>query len=361
MADFPEMTAEDRLNGAVGRSLHKLPAPVKRRLAGAPVVRDGLTLDLDLQLLLAARRLSREPEIHELPIDEARVSYRRQFGALTPAPERVYDVSDLTLPGPAGDIPARLYSPPPGAGPLPLLVHYHGGGHVTGDPDTCDYVSRRVVHRAGAIVLSVDYRMGPEHPMPAPNADARASYLWAREHAEELGADPERIAVGGDSAGGNLGTVVCLDCRDAGDPLPAFQWLVYPVTDLSRRSASRDLLGDAFLLTDPVIEWYNGHFLSGGDPADLHASPLLAPDLSGLPPAYVATAGFDPLRDEGEAYARRLEEAGVPTTLRRFDDLIHGFANLTAASPAARAAVDETIDALRAGLAPRRANPSDDA
>jgi acetyl esterase len=313
-----------------------------------------LTLDLDVQLLLAARRLSREPEIYKLPVEEARVSYRRQFGALTPAPDRVYDVSELTLPGPAGDIPARLYSPPPAAAPLPLLVHYHGGGHVTGDPDTCDYVSRRVVRRAGAIVLSVDYRMGPEHPMPDPNVDARAAYLWAREHAGKLGADPDQIAVGGDSAGGNLGTVVCLDCREAGDPLPAFQWLVYPVTDLSRRSRSRDLLGDAFLLTDPVIEWYNGHFLNGGDPADVHASPLLAPDLSGLPPAYVATAGFDPLRDEGEAYARRLEEAGVPVTLQRFDSLIHGFANLTAVSPACRDAVDQAIAALARGLAPAR-------
>jgi acetyl esterase len=353
MADFPELTAEDRLSGTLGRSLHRLPVALKRRLAGPPVVRDGLPLDLDVQLLLAARRMAREPEIYELPVEKARVSYRRQFGALTPACERVYDVSELTIPGPAGDIPARVYSPAPAGKPLPLLVHFHGGGHVVGDPDTCDYVSRRVVHRAGAVVLSVDYRMAPEHPLTAPSEDARAAYLWAREHAGELGADPDRIAVGGDSAGAKLGTVVCLDCKAAGDPLPAFQWLVYPVTDVSRRTRSRDLLGDAFLLTEPVISWFNAHFLGDGDPTDVHASPLLAEDLSGLPPAYVATGGFDPLRDEGEAYAKHLEESGVPTTLQRFPSLIHGFANLTAVSPAAREAVDQTIEALREGLAPR--------
>jgi acetyl esterase/lipase len=351
---IPEITAADRVSGAVARSLHKLPGPLKPRLSGGrPVVVDGLTLDPDVQLMLAARELAGEPELHDLSVAEARTSYRRQFGSIAPAPERVYDVQDLTIPGAAGDIPARWYTPPPREEGLPLLVHLHGGGHVVGDADTSDTASRMVVHHGEVAVLAVDYRMGPEYPFPAAFEDAFAAFRWAHAEAERLGVDPGRIAVGGDSAGGNLGTAVAQAARGDGGPAPAFQWLIYPVVDLTSRRPSFDLFGEGFLLTERQIDWFNGNYLVGGDLSDVRASPGLAEDLSGLPPAYVATGGFDPLRDEGEEYAGRMRAAGVPTALQRFETLPHAFANLTAISPAARDAMLQAVGALRVGLAPR--------
>jgi acetyl esterase len=351
MADFPEMTTSDRLNGRIARSLQHLPATAKAQLAGRPIVIDGQQLDTEVQLLLAARKLARDPELHELTVDEGRVSYRRQFGSLAPPPERVHHVEDLTLPGPAGPIAARWYSPSPGDEPLPMLVHYHGGGHVTGDPDTCDTASRMVTRCGRVAVLSIDYRMGPEHPMPAPFEDALAAFQFAATEAHRFGVDPNRIAVGGDSAGGTLGAAVAQATRDGDGPRPAFQWLLYPGTDSSRRTRSRDLFGQGFLLTDPIIEWFREHHLMGGDPADVRVSPVLAEDLSGLPPAYVATGGFDPLRDEGEAYAARLREAGVRAALQRFSSLPHAFANLAGVSAAAREAMLQAVGALCQGLA----------
>jgi acetyl esterase len=200
-------------------------------------------------------------------------------------------------------------------------------------------------------VLSVDYRLAPEHRFPAAVDDAAAAFAWAAEHAGELGADAGRIGVAGDSAGGNLAAAVCLGARDGGGPAPAFQLLIYPAVDLTRRRPSRDLFADGLQLTDTDIEWYRRQYLP--DEADLQnplASPLLAESLEGLPPAHVATAGFDPLRDEGEDYARALTAAGVSATLRRHEGLVHGFANYTRVVPAAREAMLETAEALRRGL-----------
>ncbi len=349
------VSATDRATGAVARSLHKLPAKVKPKLSGGePIVVDGLTLDPDVQLMLAARKLAGEPELHELPVPRAREEYRRQFISIAPPPVRVYDVQELTVPGPAGDIPARLYSPPPREGGLPMLVHYHGGGHVVGDPDTCDTASRLVAHHAEMAVLSVDYRMGPEHPFPAAAQDAQAAFEFALAEADRFGVDADRIAVGGDSAGGNLGTVVAQQARDAGARGPAFQWLIYPAVDLTRRRESFELFGEDFLLTETLIHWFRDNYMVGGDLTDVRVSPGLAEDLSGLPPAYVATGGFDPLRDEAEDYAGRLREAGVSVALQRFGSLPHGFANLTGIAPAAHHAMLQTIGALRMGLAPRK-------
>ena len=336
----------------MARSLKHLPAGLKSRLSGGrPIVVDGQTLDPDVQIMLAARRLAGEPELHELSVEAGRASYRRQFGSLTPPPERVHHVEDLTLPGPAGEIPARWYSPPPSEEGLPMLVHYHGGGHVTGDPDTCDTASRMVARHGEVAVLSVDYRMGPEHPMPAPFEDALAAFEFAVAQADRFGVDPGRIAVGGDSAGGTLGAAVAQATRDGDGPMPAFQWLLYPGTDASGRTRSYDLCGQGFLLTEPIIDWFRRHHLMGGDPTDLRVSPGRAEDLSGLPPAYIATGGFDPLRDEGEAYAARLTEAGVPCALQRFRSLPHAFANLTGVSRAAHDAMHQAVGALRMGLA----------
>ncbi len=346
-----ELTTTDRARGAVARSLKSLPAPVKAGLAGAaPVVRDGQTLCPDIQVMLAVREKLDEPAIESMPVEKARRMYARELAAIAPPADRVYHLEELTLPGPAGDVPARLYSPPPDDAGLPMLVHYHGGGHVVGGPDTCDYASRLVANQAGAAVLSVDYRMGPEHPMPASAEDAEAAFRFAVANAAQFGVDPRRIAVGGDSAGGNLGAVVSQAMKAAGGPMPAFQWLMYPSTALDAETRSYELFKEGFLLTESLMDWFRANFLGDMDPSDPRASPLNAEDLSGLPPAYVATGGFDPLRDEGEAYAARLTEAGVPCAMQRFRSLPHGFTNLTAVSRAASDAMQQAVGALRMGL-----------
>ncbi|HYI37130.1 MAG TPA: alpha/beta hydrolase [Thermoleophilaceae bacterium] len=349
-----DLKTAERTRGALARALKNLPAGAKAKLAGGPpVVIDGQTLDRDIQVMLAMQEKLGEAPMESLPVDQARTYYEREFCAIAPPCERVYHVEELTLPGPAGKVPARLYSPPPADEGLPMLVHYHGGGHVVGSPDTCDYASRLAVHGAGAAVLAVDYRMGPENPMPASAEDCEAAFRFAVESADRFGVDPERIAVGGDSAGGNLGAVVSQAMKAAGGPMPAFQWLIYPSTALGTRTRSYELFKDGFLLTADLMDWFQSNFLCGGDGSDVRCAPMNADDLSGLPPAYVATGGFDPLRDEGEQYALRLREAGVPVALQRFPSLPHGFANLTGISPAAHDAMQQAVGALRMGLAPR--------
>ena len=318
------------------------------------MVVDGQTLDPDIQLMLAVQAKLDEAPMESLPVGPGAALVRARVRRHRAAAERVYHVEDLTLPGPAGDVPARLYSPPPDDAGLPMLVHFHGGGHVVGSPDTCDYASRLVVNGAGAAVLSVDYRMAPEHPLPASAEDCEAAFRFAVENAGRFGVDPQRIAVGGDSAGGNLGAVVSQAMKAAGGPMPAFQWLIYPSTDLDGKTRSYELFCEGFLLTETLMEWFRAHFLGDTDPTDLKASPLRAEDLSGLPPAYVATGGFDPLRDEGEAYGARLVEAGVPCAVQRFPSLVHGFANLTGVSQASHDAMQQAVGALRMGLAPRK-------
>lgn len=347
-----ELSTADVARGALARSLKRLPEAVKARLAGAPpVVLDGHMLDPDTQLLIAVRELVNEPALESMPVDKARRDYARQFASIAPPAQRVYHLEELTLPGPAGDVPARLYSPAPDDAGLPMLVHYHGGGHVVGGPDTCDYASRLVVNGAGAAVLSVDYRMGPEQPLPASAEDCEAAFRFAVQSADRFGVDPARIAVGGDSAGGNLGAVVSQAMKAAGGPMPAFQWLIYPSTTLDTKTRSYELFGEGFLLTHSLMEWFRSNFLGDADPSDVRASPLNADDLSGLPPAYVATGGFDPLRDEGEAYGARLLESGVPCAVQRFPALVHGFANLTGVSQASHDAMQQAVGALRMGLA----------
>ncbi len=290
--------------------------------------------------------LRREPPLETLTPADAREARRRLTAAYAGRPVPVASVRDLDIDG----IRCRHYAPPETGGPHPLLVYYHGGGFIYGDLDTHDGVCRILCRHAGVHVLAVDYRLAPEHPFPAAVDDARAALSWAHTNAERLGADPSRIGVGGDSAGGNLAAVTSqLAARDGG-PAPALQLLIYPATDMAIRHRSRDLFREGFLLTDPEMDWYTDSYLGKArtDAADPRASPLLAEDLSGLAPAFVVTAAFDPLRDEGEAYARALQQAGTPVTLRRFPGFIHGFINAAGVSRTARDALVEIAGATRA-------------
>lgn len=260
---------------------------------------------------------------------------------------------DMAIPGSEGMIPARFYEPHGiGLEGRPLIVYFHGGGWTIGDLDTCDSVCRFLALNTPATVLSVGYRLAPEHPFPAAVEDAWAAYRWAALDNARLGVDPARIAVAGDSAGGNLAAAVSLLARDEEGPSPAMQALIYPVTDAVGGQKSRDTFAKGFLLARADMDWFERHYLpSDVDRADARVSMLRAADLSGLPPAYVATAGFDPLRDEGEAYAARMREAAVEVTLRRHSGLVHGFANMTAISRTAHGAMLELAGALRTGLA----------
>jgi len=292
------------------------------------------------------------PQPAKSSVEDVRRRSRRSAAVLGGPPIPMRKVESVVVSGPGGVLGARLYTPPSGRAPLPLLVYFHGGGWVTGDLDTHDGPCRFLAAHAGALVLSVDYRRAPEHPFPAAVDDALAAMSWAAEHAAELGADRARIGVGGDSAGGNLAAVASRLAGESGAPPPVLQLLLYPVTDVSQKHPSYRLFGEGFLLNEADMDWYRDQYLP--DPADVgdpRASPLIAEDLAGLPPTYVATAGFDPLRDEGEAYAEALRAAGVPVALRRHAGLIHGFAVYTRLVPEARGAMLEAAGALRMGLA----------
>jgi acetyl esterase len=344
----------------IARMACGLPPRVIRRLIGPPPRLDGQVLAPDIQMLLALARWNGETSLVEgRTVEQARAENLEGAPIVAGPPRPMARVERLSIPGPGGEMPARLYvalgTPQP---PQPLLVYFHGGGWVIGDLDTHDGVCRFLADHGGCRVLSVDYRLAPEHPFPIPVEDTVAAFAWAYEHATELGADPERMAVGGDSAGGNLSTALCLQNRDAGNPQPAMQLLLYPVTDAVGGQQSRDTFEEGFLLTRDDMEWFENHYIPDGiDEADPRASMMRAEDVSGLPPAYVATAGFDPLRDEGEIYAERMREAGVQVVLQRHTDMIHGFANLTAICPSARTAMLEVAGALRMGLGLVSAKP----
>ena len=315
-------------------------------LAGRRLVRvDGQVLEPEVQLVLRLLNLVDGESLEKKSVEEARRTTRETAALVAPRrPRSMARVEDVG--------PGRLYVPPAAPAPSPLLVYFHGGGYVCGDLDTHDSTCRFLATEAAVRVLSVDYRLAPEHPFPAPIEDGMAALRYAVDNAADLGADPSAIAVGGDSAGGNLAAVVARLARDEG-PAPAFQLLLYPVADWSRKSESYRLFREGFFLTEADMDWYRMHYL--GDDADAardpRASPLLADDLEGVAPACVVVAGFDPLRDECIAYARRLEDAGVPTTVRIFWGLVHGFVNSTAVGRASAPALREAATILREGLA----------
>jgi acetyl esterase len=263
----------------------------------------------------------------------------------------VRSVSDSFVPGPAGDIGIRVYRPD-ADGPVPTIVFFHGGGFVIGDIDTHEDQARLLCRDVGAVVVSVDYRLAPEAKFPAGFDDCLAVTRHVAEHIADFGGDAGRIAVAGDSAGGNLSAAVAIACRDAGGPPLAAQLLLYPVVDFAADAAypSRVENAEGYFLTAEDGVWFNGHYLPADfDATDVRASVIKTPDLAGLPPAVVATAEFDPLRDEGEAYAALLADAGVKVVLHRFDGMIHGFYGMGVISPAAAVAV-KTLNADLAAL-----------
>ena len=265
------------------------------------------------------------PLLHTVGAVEARRLYRETRGALSPSVPKVAQVRDFAFPGPAGPVPLRFYRGPDTQDALPLLVFFHGGGWTIGDLDTHDIICRTLANNARCAVLAVDYRMGPEHRFPAAVDDSIAATRWAAGHAGELGIDAARIAVGGDSAGGNLAAVVAISLRDAGGPALVHQALIYPATDQRQDSASHKKFAEGYLLTRDALVWFRDNYLAPADYDDWRASPVRAADLSRLPPAHIITAGFDPLMDEGHAYADALSAAGVAVQYECFEGMAHGF------------------------------------
>jgi acetyl esterase len=285
--------------------------------------------------------------------DSFRRLFRDSLGALDhagPAAD-VSSVDDETIPGPAGPIAARVYRPR-GDGPVPVVTYFHGGGWVIGDIDTHDGTCRTLCHRTGAVVVSVDYRLAPEHRFPAALDDCEAATAWVADHATHLGGDPARLGVAGDSAGGNLAAAVTLRARDRSGPALRAQALVYPAVDFTTERPSVRSNGQGYLLTADAMRWFSTQYLGDHDRADPMASPLLADLAAGpaLPPAVVAVAEFDPLRDEGRAYAEALADADVAVNLLEFPGLVHGFLGLGSLSPASARATDETWSAFAALL-----------
>lgn len=291
-------------------------------------------LDTEVRILLdLMEKAVKEgrPPLHTLPYKAGRMAVDKMSADSEADPPAVVDVDDGAFAGPGGEIRFRRYRPVADtAALLPTLIYYHGGGFVIGNIDTHDSTCRRLANKSRCQVISIDYRLAPEHPFPAPIDDGLAAFRHIRDNARSFGADAARLAVGGDSAGGAMAAVVCQLCRDAGEAMPAFQMLIYPATDSSRKSASRTSLAEGYFLTRELMDWFwKAYTPAGTDLADLRLSPLLAKDFTGLPPAFVLTAGYDPLRDEGRAYADRLIDSGVKTTYANYPGTIHGFFSLT--------------------------------
>ena len=299
--------------------------------------------------LLDAMALMDGPPLIEMEPDAARAMYANM--TMVAGAEDVAGVEDREVPGPGGNIPVRIYTPEQAvAHDAALVVWLHGGGWVIGDLDTADATARALANRSGAVVVSVGYRLAPEHRAPAALDDAQAVLVWVVEHEELLGVDARRVAVGGDSAGGNLAAALCQRMRDEGGPAIAFQLLVYPVVDCTLSHPSMDEHAEGYSLTRDIMGWFVDHYLNGADPTDPSVSPLRAPSLAGLPPALVITAEFDPLRDEGEAYAAALRDAGVIVEAVRYDGQIHGFMGMASLLDDGQHALDRAGSALRAAL-----------
>jgi acetyl esterase len=302
----------------------------------------------EVRALLEINEAVGGPRLETLSPVEAREAAVDGLKAVAGQPEEIGRVENLRIPRAEHAIPIRIYNPA-AEGPFPCLVYFHGGGWVVCDLDTHDGVCRAIARRAGAVVVAVDYRLSPEYKFPAAVDDCYAAIEWVAANAARLAVDPRRIAVGGDSAGGTLATVMCLKSREEGGPPIALQVLVYPVTNLaSFDTQSYREFADGYYLTLAEMEWFRGHYLARAEDAQSpYASPLLAPDLRGLPPALVITAECDPLRDEGEAYAKRLAEAGVEAACTRYAGMIHPFFSLGGVFSQGRRAIEQVAAAVR--------------
>jgi acetyl esterase len=287
-----------------------------------------VVLDPDAAAVYKAYQEAGRPPYETVTPAEARQLYLAGRVVSNPEPPELESAKPLAIPAPHGSIPARIYTPKTlrrANGLAPCLVFFHGGGWVIGDLDSHDVVCRMLAHEGELIVISVDYRRAPEHQFPAAVEDSVAAAKWVADNARQLGIDPAKISVGGDSAGGNLAAVVALAARDGNGPKLQGQVLIYPATDFAMNTPSHSEAETSILLTHSVIKWFCNHYLGGADIDDWRASPARAKTLAGLPPAYVLTAGGDPLRDEGDEYARRLKQDGVPMTYRHFPGQFHGF------------------------------------
>ena len=302
----------------------------------------------EVRALLEALEAQGGPALESLPPAEARIAAAELLKAYAGEREEVARTEDIKIPGPEGPIAIRIYTPA-GHAPVPGLVYFHGGGWVVCDLDTHDIVCRMIARRAGSVVVAVDYRLAPEHRFPAALVDCYAATRWVAANAERLRIDPRRIAVGGDSAGGNLSAVISRKCRDDAGPVLALQVLVYPVTNLaSFDTPSYQEFAEGYFMTRTEMEWFRDCYLSKAeDGQNFDASPLLAPDLRGLPPALVITGECDTLRDEGEAYAKRLAEAGVAVTCTRYSGMIHPFFSLPGVLSQSRSAIAQVAAAVR--------------
>ncbi len=309
-----------------------------------------MPLDPQTQAVLDFLAASGMPPMHTQTVADARGAMLA-MGSMGGEPEPVSSVEDREIPGPAGKIPVRIYTPE-GKGPFPVLVFFHGGGWVIGNIESHDAVCRSLTNAAGCITVSVDYRLAPEHKFPAAPDDCYAATQWVAANAPTFNGDPARVAVGGDSAGGNLAAVVALMARDKGGPTLVYQLLIYPATDYYLPgTASIQENAEGYLLTRDDMIWFLNHYLTGeADTKHPYAFPLKAEDLSGLAPAMVITAEFDPLRDEGEMYALQMQEAGVAVTARRYQGTIHGFVSLSAMIDLGKQALADAAAGLRSAF-----------
>jgi acetyl esterase len=342
--------ADPNLQRLMTKAMLSLPTPVLRFLSGGGVVFQGeRTLDPRFQFLARAARGA--PLITSLAPDVARARVAAALVAVAGRPEPGVRSENLSIGGPGGALRLRVYRPPVQDPAAPLMVFAHSGGGVIGDLETCDAFCGILAKVARCAVLSVDYRLAPEHRFPAGLEDMLAAYRWARENSARFGAPAGQVAVGGDSMGGNFAAVVAQEMKRLGEPQPALQLLIYPCVDMASETQSMTIFADAYPLSRPAMEWFMSHYLGpGADPGDLRASPIRTPDLSDLAPAVIATAGFDPLVDQGEAYAKRLRDAGVPVIYRCYDGLAHAFTAFTGAAPAADIACREIAGLTREGF-----------
>jgi acetyl esterase len=339
------LSPSQRAMRAVIRGLGMLPEPAQRMIAGKPVDVDGQRLLTEVQMALRLLNAIPGSSFEDLPLPQARAQIDAEamiFGDSEP----VEVIEDVDIPTRSGSVPGRVYIGSASAEPGGAVAYFHGGGWVVGGLTSTDSVCRFLAAHTDLVVVSVDYRLAPEHPFPAAVEDAVDAYRWLRSHPQW----GTTVAVAGDSAGGNLSAVVCAQTLDDEQGPPDFQLLFFPVTDASTKHRSYDLFSEGYFLTEKQMDWYFGHYLSGpADRLDPRVSPLLG-DLRGHPPAHVAVSGFDVLRDEGIAYAHKLRDAGVPTTLQVVEGHIHAFVNATGVGKWSKRALTEAVHALSEGM-----------
>lgn len=329
------------------KAVMSLPTPILRLLSGGGVVyQGGRTLDPHFQFLTAgARHL---PAIHTLSAQAGRAASAAGLKGVAGKREAGVRVEDFTIEGPGGDLPLRAYRPADQDPAAPLMVFAHFGGGVIGDLETCDAFCSIIAKVARCAVVSVDYRLAPEHKYPAGFEDTLAAYRWARDNAERFGAPAGVAAIGGDSMGGNFSAILAQEMQRTGEPQPALQLLIYPAVDVASETQSMITYADSYPLSRQIMDWFMGHYMGPEvDPTNVRLSPIKSPSLKGLAPAIVITAGFDPLVDQGECYAKRLKDAKVPVIYRCYDSLVHGFTAFTGAVPAADVACREIAGFVR--------------